>query len=124
MALRAGLSRGQGSRPQRLRHRGCGRKGRSVGWRGAHGRNAAFLQICGALHRSLLAPRLPKLEVRTLGRLAKVSDQERRLNEVLDILGPPRDTAYRDYARELVERGASLEQIYGTLQSRMNSTRS
>ena len=83
-----------------------------------------LLQICSALHRSLLALRLPKLEVRTLGRLAKMSDQERRLNEVLDILGLPRDTAYRDYARELVERGASLEQIYGTLQSRMNSTRS
>ena len=83
-----------------------------------------LLQICSALHRSLLALRLPKLEVRTLGRLAKMSDQERRLNEVLDILGLPRDTAYRDYARELVEQGALLEQIYGTLQMRMNSKRS
>jgi hypothetical protein len=35
-------------------------------------------------------------------------------NEILDILGLPRDTAYRDYTRELVERDASLEQIYGT----------
>jgi hypothetical protein len=58
---------------------------------------------------------------RELGRLAKMSDQERWLNEILDILGLPRDTAYRDYARELVEQGASLEQIYGTLRSRMNS---
>jgi hypothetical protein len=41
-----------------------------------------------------------------------MSDQERRLNEVLDILGLPRDTAYRDYARELVERGASLNAAY------------
>jgi hypothetical protein len=54
----------------------------------------------------------------------KMSDQERWLNEVLDILGLPRDTAYRDHARELVEQGASLEQIYGTLQMRMNSKRS
>ena len=54
----------------------------------------------------------------------KMSDQERWLNKVLDILGLPRDTAYRDYARELVEQGASLEQIYGTLQMRMNSKRS
>jgi hypothetical protein len=54
----------------------------------------------------------------------KMSDQERWLNEVLDILGLPRDTAYRDYARKLVEQGASLEQIYGTLQMRMNSKRS
>ena len=43
-----------------------------------------------------------------------MSDQERWLNEILDILGLPRDTAYRDYTRELAERGASLEQIYGT----------
>jgi hypothetical protein len=50
-----------------------------------------------------------------------MSDQERWLNEILDILGLPRDTAYRDCARELVEQGASLEQIYGTLRSRMNS---
>src|SRR6267378_3528170 len=35
------------------------------------------------------------------GRLAKMSDQERWLNEILDILGLPRDTAYRDYTREL-----------------------
>jgi hypothetical protein len=55
------------------------------------------------------------------GRLAKMSDQERWLNEILDILGLPRDTAYRDYTRELAERGASLEQIYGTLRSRMNA---
>ena len=54
----------------------------------------------------------------------KMIDQERWLNEVLDILGLPRDTAYRDHARELVEQGASLEQIYGTLQMRMNSKRS
>jgi hypothetical protein len=40
-----------------------------------------------------------------------MSDQERWLNEILDILGL-RDTAYRDYTRELAERGASLEQIY------------
>jgi hypothetical protein len=53
-----------------------------------------------------------------------MTDQERWLNEVLDILGLPRDTAYRDYARVLVEQGASLEQIYGTLQMRMNSKRS
>jgi hypothetical protein len=26
-----------------------------------------------------------------------MSDQERWLNEILDILGLPRDTAYRDY---------------------------
>ena len=51
----------------------------------------------------------------------KMSDQERWLNEILDILGLPRDTAYRDYTRELAERGASLEQIYGTLRSRMNA---
>jgi hypothetical protein len=50
-----------------------------------------------------------------------MSDQERWLNEILGILGLLRDTAYRDYARELVEQGASLEQIYGTLRSRMNS---
>jgi hypothetical protein len=49
-----------------------------------------------------------------------MSDQERWLNEILDILGLPRDTAYRDYTRDLVERGASLERIYGTLRSRMN----
>jgi hypothetical protein len=53
-----------------------------------------------------------------------MSDQERWLNEILDILGLPLDTAYRDYARELVEQGASLEQIYGSLQSRMNLKRS
>ena len=53
-----------------------------------------------------------------------MSDQERWLNEILDILGLPRDTAHRDYARELVEHGASLEQIYGSLQSRMNSKQS
>ena len=41
--------------------------------------------------------------------------------EILDILGLLRDTAYRDYTRELSERGASLEQIYGTLRSRMNA---
>jgi hypothetical protein len=29
-----------------------------------------------------------------------------------------------NYARELVEQGASLERIYGSLQSRMNSQRS
>ena len=50
-----------------------------------------------------------------------MSDQERWLNEILDILGLPRDTAYRDFTRELVQRGASLEQIYGTLRLRMNS---
>ena len=50
-----------------------------------------------------------------------MSDQERWLNEILDILGLPRDTAYRDYTRELAERGVSLEQIYGTLRSRMNA---
>jgi hypothetical protein len=49
-----------------------------------------------------------------------MSDQERWLNEILDILGLPQDTTHRDYTRELVERGASLEQIYGTLLSRMN----
>ena len=53
-----------------------------------------------------------------------MSDQERWLNEILDILGLPRDTAYRDYARELVEQGASLEQVYGSLQLRMNSKQS
>jgi hypothetical protein len=53
-----------------------------------------------------------------------MSDQERWLNDILDILGLPRDTAYRDYARELVEQGAPLEQIYGSLQSRMNSKQS
>jgi len=50
-----------------------------------------------------------------------MSDQERWLNEILDILGLPHDTAYRDYTRDLVERGASLEQIYRTLRSRINS---
>jgi hypothetical protein len=40
-----------------------------------------------------------------------MSDQERWLNEILDILGLPRDTAYRDYARELVEQGAPLERV-------------
>jgi hypothetical protein len=50
-----------------------------------------------------------------------MSDQERWLNEILDILGLPRDTAYGGYTRELSERGASLEQIYGTLRSRMNA---
>ena len=79
-----------------------------------------LLQICGALHRSRPALLLPKPEVQNLVRLAKMSDQERWLNEILDILGLPRDTAYRDYTRELVEQGASLEQIYGSLQSRMN----
>jgi hypothetical protein len=75
------------------------RKGRTASRaRGAGDQNAAFLQICGAVHRSWPAPRLLELEVR--------------------------DTAYRDYARELIERGASLEQIYGTLQMRMNSKRS
>jgi hypothetical protein len=49
-----------------------------------------------------------------------MSDQERWLNEILDILGLPPDTAYRDYTRELVERGATLEQIYRTLRSRMD----
>ena len=61
------------------------------------------------------AVRIPKT-----GRLAKMSDQERWVNEILDILGLPRDTPYRDYTQQLVERGASLEQIYGTLRSRMN----
>jgi hypothetical protein len=50
-----------------------------------------------------------------------MSDQERWLNEILDILGLPRDTAYRDSTRELIERGASLEQIFRTLLSRMSS---
>jgi len=103
----------------RVRQEGAGR-GRRRRARGGGDQHAAFLQICGALHRSLPALRLPKPEVRKLGRLAKMSDQERWLNEILDILGLPRDTAYRDYTRELVEQGASLEQIYGSLQSRMN----
>jgi len=74
-------------------------------------------------HRGLISWSRQKLPIRTpsVWRLAKVSDQERWLNEILDILGLPRDTAYRDFARELVERGASLQQIYGALQSRMNS---
>ena len=50
-----------------------------------------------------------------------MSDQERWLNEILDILGLRRDTPYRDYTQELVEQGASLEQIYATLRSQMNS---
>jgi hypothetical protein len=52
---------------------------------------------------------------------AKMSDQKRWLNEILDILGLPRDTAYRDYTRELIERSTSVEQIYRTLRSRMDS---
>jgi hypothetical protein len=67
---------------------------------------------------------LLELKSESLKGSRKMSDQERWLNEVLDILGLPRDTAYRDHARELVEQGASLEQIYGTLQMRMNSKRS
>jgi hypothetical protein len=55
------------------------------------------------------------------GGLAKMSDQERWLNEILDILGLRRDTPYRDYTQELLEQGASLEQIYATLRSQMNS---
>jgi hypothetical protein len=105
--------------------RGCGRKGRTASpARGAGDQNAAFLQICGAVHRSWPVPCLLELEVRKLLEGSrKMSDQERWLNEVLDILGLPRDTAYLDYARELVKQGASLEQIYGTLQMRMNSKR-
>jgi hypothetical protein len=53
-----------------------------------------------------------------------MSDQERWLNEILDVLGLPQDTAHRDYTRELVERCASLEQIYKALQSRMTSRQS
>src|SRR5262249_26513062 len=100
-------------------------------------RERTFSQICGAVHTPRRLARLPlvgktiahsglfdgqKLTIGTkVGRLAKMSDQERWLNEILDILGLPRDTAYRDFTRELVERGAALEQIYGTLRSRMNS---
>jgi hypothetical protein len=106
----------------RLLCRGCGSKGRAVvagagRWRSER----RLLRICGALHRSRPALRLPKPEVRKRVRLAKMSDQEKWLNEILDILRLPRDTAYRDYARELVEQGASLEQIYGTLQLQLNS---
>jgi hypothetical protein len=61
------------------------------------------------------------IRTRKVWKLVKMSDQERWLNEILDILGLLRDTAYRDYTRELAERGASLEQIYGTLRSRMNA---
>jgi hypothetical protein len=55
------------------------------------------------------------------GRRAKMSDQERWLNEILDILGLPRDTGHRDYTRELIERSTSVEQIYRSLRSRMDS---
>ena len=81
---------------------------RSVAQFTGHGRRRAYLS----------------LKSESLKGSRKMSDQERWLNEILDILGLPRDTAYRDYARELVEQGASLEQIYGTLQMRMNSKRS
>jgi hypothetical protein len=47
-----------------------------------------------------------------------MSDQERRLNEILDLLGLPRNMPYRDYTRELVERCVSLEKIYGAMQLR------
>jgi hypothetical protein len=50
-----------------------------------------------------------------------MSDQGKWLNEILDVLGLPQDTAHRDYTRELVERCASLEQSYRALQSRMTS---
>src|SRR5215831_15029359 len=50
---------------------------------------------------------------------ARMSDQERWLNEILDILGLPRDTPYRGYTRELIERSTSVEQIYRTLRSRL-----
>ena len=96
----ASRARGAGDRNARF----C----RSVTQFTGHGRRRAYLSLKS---ESLKGPR-------------KMSDQERWLNEVLDILGLPRDTAYRDYARELVEQGASLEQIYGTLQMRMNSKRS
>jgi hypothetical protein len=36
-------------------------------------------------------------------------DQERWLNEILDILGLPRDTAYRDYTRQLADESFSDE---------------
>jgi hypothetical protein len=105
--------------------RGCGRKGRTASRaRGQAIRTPLFcrsvVQFTGhGWRRAYLSLRSESLEGSR-----KMSDQERWLNEVLDILGLPRDTAYRDYARELVERGASLEQIYGTLQMRMNSKRS
>jgi hypothetical protein len=50
-----------------------------------------------------------------------MSDQERWLSEILDILGLPQDTAHRDYTRELVERCASPEQIYRALQFKTTS---
>ena len=56
-----------------------------------------------------------------MGRRAKMSDQERWLNEILDILGLPRDTVYRDYTRELIERSTPVEHICRTLRSRMDS---
>jgi len=56
--------------------------------------------------------------------LASASSLSLALSEILDVLGLPQDTAHRDYTRELVERCASLEQIYRPLQSRMTSRQS
>ena len=105
--------------------RGCGREGITASRaRGAGDQNARFCRSVAQFTGHGRRRAYLSLKSESLKGSRKMPDQERWLNEVLDILGLPRDTAYRDHARELVEQGASLEQIYGTLQMRMNSKRS
>jgi hypothetical protein len=93
-------------------------------WRSSHA--AAIGALSGAgddnpLGFDFMEPAELSIRTPSVWRLAKVSDQERWINEILDILGLPRDTPHREFTRGLVERGASLQQIYGALQSRVNS---